>query len=81
MEFNIGGYHFGILGPKAKVEGRVYIGMEGKKFRFIGIHIFPRFDTKVAELAKEERWGLTKSWYDGPIYSFGLGPFAMIIWG
>lgn len=26
------------------------------------------------------QWGYQKDWYDGPLPSFGLGPFALICW-
>lgn len=77
MEINIGKkFTFGILGPKQNVVGRCFIGIEGQR-HFVGIHIFPRFDPNYTD----EWWGLTESWYDGPLYSFGVGPLFCIVWG
>lgn len=26
------------------------------------------------------QWGYIEEWYDGPIYSFGLGPLFLLCW-
>ena len=26
------------------------------------------------------QWGLSADWYDGPLYSFGLGPILLVVW-
>lgn len=32
-------------------------------------------------ICKESRcWGYGEEWYDGPLCSFGLGPFMLICW-
>lgn len=39
-----------------------------------GIHFFPEKNEYI------KRWGLEEIWYDGPHYSFGIGPLAVIVW-
>jgi hypothetical protein len=36
------------------------------------LHLFP---------AREHRqWGYVRSWYDGPIHFWGLGPLVLLAW-
>ena len=41
-------------------------------WRFFGVHLFPDRDS--------HEWGFGEDWYNGPIYSFGAGPLALIVW-
>ena len=52
---------------KASSAGRIYI-----EVRNLGIHIFP--------YKNQRQWGYLKEWYDGPLYSFGLGPLLLLCW-
>lgn len=36
-------------------------------------HLFPKG-------SMNQFWGLQEDWYDGPLYSFGLGKFMLICW-
>ena len=29
---------------------------------------------------RHSQWGFSETWYDGPWYSWGIGPFALICW-
>lgn len=37
----------------------------------IAIHIFPKANYRI--------YGRVRSWYDGPIYDYGFGPFLLIV--
>lgn len=47
-----------------------WLGKE--RWQTYAVHFFPYKD--------QRQWGMLKEWYDGPIYSFGLGPFLLICW-
>lgn len=40
-------------------------------FDKVAFHFFPK---------PKWQWGYEKDWYDGPLYSFGLGPLLLICW-
>lgn len=38
-----------------------------------GLHLLPK-------KTHRNSWGYTASWWNGPIYEFGLGPLALLVW-
>lgn len=36
------------------------------------LHFFPKKGYR--------EWGYSEDWYDGPYYSYGLGPFLLLCW-
>jgi len=38
------------------------------------------FDIHFIVKKKQRQWGFEEEWYDGPLYSFGLGPLILICW-
>lgn len=52
--------------------GLLSVAWEGKKeWEYTTIHFFP---------LKDIQWGYREDWCDGPLYSFGLGPFLLVCW-
>jgi len=39
---------------------------------WFSIHILPH--------KYHKRWWFQRDWYDGPLYSFGLGPLVLVCW-
>jgi hypothetical protein len=38
------------------------------------------FDVHFLIRKDQRQWGYVADYYDGPLYSFGLGPFILICW-
>lgn len=53
--------------------GKICITFRALEFGF-NVHLLPRRDKW------KDRWGFNESWYDGPLYSFGLGPVIYVCW-
>jgi len=62
-----------LYGPKKDIAGLYCIDFrtELKSVVYYNFHFFIKKECR--------QWGFSKDWYDGPIWSFGFGPFFLIV--
>ena len=61
-------------GPPAKASGKYGFGFSWDEC----IHTEVEFHFWVQ--GQDRLWGLQFGWWDGPLNSFGLGPFLLVCW-